>query len=281
MIQGEGFEKKRGNFNKNFNEKKDAAQGGKINGKKCSFKVDTGSDVSIVNSKIVDKKNSVLKRNINLKYPTGEKVPVKFQTEVRVELGRFSLNMPMIVAEISDQCLLGVDFLKIVNLENVFESAFRVSGLEGKIARIEKSSERVPVPLKELFDNNSKKLNNLEKENFIEFLREFENVFSEHIVAGNCNSVEHVINVQDSLPIKQVPRRIPIHMREEVDNNIEEMKTRGVIEESQSPWVSPAVMVKKKDGSIRFCVDYRKLNAVTIKDSYPLPRIDEILDQLA
>ena len=62
----------------------------------------------------------------------------------------------MIVAEITDQCLLGVDFLKIVNLENVFESAFRVSGLEGKIARIEKSSGRVPVPLKELFDNNSK-----------------------------------------------------------------------------------------------------------------------------
>ncbi|KAM0724690.1 Retrovirus-related Pol polyprotein from transposon 17.6 [Formica fusca] len=70
-------------------------------------------------------------------------------------------------------------------------------------------------------------------------------------------------------------------MRNEVDKVIEEMKSQGVIEESQSPWVSPVVLVRKKDGTIRFCVDFRKLNMVTIKDSYPLPRIDEILDQLA
>lgn len=62
--------------------------------------------------------------------------------------------------------------------------------------------------------------------------------------------------------------------------NIEEMTKHGVIEESQSPWISPAVLVRK-DGSIRFCVDYRKLNNVTVKDSYPLPRIDDILDQLS
>lgn len=59
------------------------------------------------------------------------------------------------------------------------------------------------------------------------------------------------------------------------------MRTQGVIEESKSPWISSAVLVRKKDGSIRFCVDYRKLNVVTVKDSYPLPRIDDILDQLS
>jgi len=59
------------------------------------------------------------------------------------------------------------------------------------------------------------------------------------------------------------------------------MKYQGVIEESFSPWVSPAVLVKKKDGTLRFCVDYRKLNAVTVKDSYPLPRINDLLDQLS
>lgn len=93
--------------------------------------------------------------------------------------------------------------------------------------------------------------------------------------------MEHVINVKDSSLIKQIPRRIPIHLRKEVDKIIEEMKEQGVIEESQSPWVSPAVLVRKKDGALRFCVDYRKLNAITKKDSYPLPRIDDILDQLS
>jgi len=99
--------------------------------------------------------------------------------------------------------------------------------------------------------------------------------------AGNCGILKHVINIKDSNPIKQAPRRIPLHLKEEVNRIIEEMKSQGVIEESQSPWASPVVLVKKKDGSLRFCVDYRKLNAVTIKDSYPLPRIEDILDQLS
>ena len=55
----------------------------------------------------------------------------------------------------------------------------------------------------------------------------------------------------------------------------------GIIEPSESPWVSPVVMVPKKDGGSRFCVDYRPLNDRTVKDSYPLPRIDESLDHVA
>lgn len=69
-------------------------------------------------------------------------------------------------------------------------------------------------------------------------------------MAGNCDIVEHVINVRDSFSIKQVFRRIPIPMRKEVDKIFEDMRTQGVIEESQSPWVSPAVMVRKKDFEI-------------------------------
>ena len=70
-------------------------------------------------------------------------------------------------------------------------------------------------------------------------------------------------------------------MTNEVERNIDDMLAKGVIQPSNSPWSSPIVLVKKKDGTHRFCVDYRRLNSCTLQDAYPLPRIDESLDQLS
>jgi hypothetical protein len=67
----------------------------------------------------------------------------------------------------------------------------------------------------------------------------------------------------------------------ELKNQLQELLDKGYIRPSSSPWGSPALFVKKKDGSLRMCVDYRPLNAVTIKNKYPLPRIDVLFDQLA
>ena len=98
---------------------------------------------------------------------------------------------------------------------------------------------------------------------------------------GRTDKVKHHIETTDPTPIKQRARRFPIHQRDEGNKIVEEMLSADVIEPSSSPWSSPVVLVKKKDGSTRFCIDYRKLNAVSIKDSYPLPRIDDSLDALA
>ena len=74
--------------------------------------------------------------------------------------------------------------------------------------------------------------------------------------------------------------RLPLAKREAA-KAIKEMSEQGVIEPSTSPWSSPVILVKKKDGSVRFCVDYRKLNDITLKDSYPLPRIDDSVEALS
>ncbi|GBM60191.1 Transposon Ty3-I Gag-Pol polyprotein [Araneus ventricosus] len=91
---------------------------------------------------------------------------------------------------------------------------------------------------------------------------------------------QHRINTGNYPPIKQYPRRLPLAKKEEAERLVKEMVDNGIIEESSGLWASPIVLVKKKDGSTRFCVDYRKLNEITIKDNYPLPRIDDTLDAL-
>lgn len=93
--------------------------------------------------------------------------------------------------------------------------------------------------------------------------------------------VRHKIDTGDASPIKQLPRRLPFHQRKEVKLMLDDMETRGIIEPACGPWASPIVLVKKKDGSSRFCVDYRKVNDLTKKDAHPLPCIDDTLDTLA
>ena len=98
---------------------------------------------------------------------------------------------------------------------------------------------------------------------------------------GHTTAAKHTIETAGSVPIRQRPRRIPAAYRHEATHLIKEMLKKGTIQPSNSPWASPIVLVKKKNGSLRFCVDYRKLNSVTRKDAYPLPRIDDTLDTLA
>ncbi|CAI5638952.1 unnamed protein product [Oreochromis niloticus] len=93
--------------------------------------------------------------------------------------------------------------------------------------------------------------------------------------------VQHTIDTGAAAPIRLRPHRLPLAKRQAAEELIKEMAANGVIEPSDSPWAAPVVMVRKKTGGWRPCVDYRRLNAVTRKDSYPLPRIDDALDYIA
>ena len=98
---------------------------------------------------------------------------------------------------------------------------------------------------------------------------------------GRTHLVEHTIDTGDHKPVRQPLRRQPFQHQEYIDEKTNRMLEYRIIEPAASPWACNVVLVKKKDGSLWFCVDYRRLNSITYKDSYPLPLIDNCLNALA
>lgn len=95
-----------------------------------------------------------------------------------------------------------------------------------------------------------------------------------------CTLLPHDVDVQGAPPIRQAPYRLSAEKRRFLQSEVQRLKDQGLIRPSISPWASPVVLVPKAGGSYRLCVDYRKVNAVTLPDSYPLPRMDDIIDNL-
>ncbi|KRH93398.1 pol polyprotein [Pseudoloma neurophilia] len=109
----------------------------------------------------------------------------------------------------------------------------------------------------------------------------FKDLFKTEITQLNrCNQGEHHIMTTKEMPITQPIHRFSIHQEQQIDNEIDKMLRSGVIVESNSPWRAAVVPISKPDGSLRLCQDYRPLNNITIKDAYPVPRIDYIIDSL-
>ncbi|GFT76153.1 retrovirus-related Pol polyprotein from transposon 17.6 [Trichonephila clavipes] len=220
----------------------------------------------------------------------GEKIDIHGKLKVKIRFGDTTYQHAVYVADIADPFILGLDLLK----EHGFTLDFNKNELrsiheEVTIFKIEHRTEsirqvtanenitippRTEIIVPGYIGNDKSSAERL--------FQEFEDVFSRNSSdIGHTTVTQHRIDTADHPPIKQHPRRLPFAKQEEVGTLLREMQENDIIEPSLSPWASPIVLVRKKDGSTRFCVDYRKLNDVTKKDSYPLPRIDDTLDTLS
>ena len=141
----------------------------------------------------------------------------------------------------------------------------------------------LPHHLRDLVDQTSGDLDGDQRRRLAGVLLKYADIFPVpgDPLTGHTDAVEHDINTGDRSPMRCAPRRMSPQKMKKEEDCVTEMLTGGQIEASDSPWSSPVVLVTKKDGGTRFCVDYRQLNDATIKDAYPLPRIDDTLDMLA
>ncbi|GFX47043.1 hypothetical protein TNCV_316651 [Trichonephila clavipes] len=285
---------------------------GHVNELPCNMIIDTGANVSIIRNDLAQKLKEKLiwtPPRVVLQTVTGEKIDIHGKLKVKIQFGDTTYQHAVYVADIADPFILGLDFLK----EHGFTLDFNKNELrsiheEVTIFKIEHRTESIrqkgevlatcsPVTCvcksSSLLLSNSPQqltpdlLENAElspeqKSSAERLFQEFEDVFSRNSSdIGHTTVTQHRIDTADHPPIKQHPRRLPFAKQEEVGTLLREMQENDIIEPSSSPWASPIVLVRKKDGSTRFCVDYRKLNDVTKKDSYPLPRIDDTLDTLS
>ena len=124
------------------------------------------------------------------------------------------------------------------------------------------------------------KLTDEERRQVIELLQRYRHAFSIDSEPGLATDVEHEIDTGDARPVHMPPYRVSPGEREIIQKQVEDMLDRGIISPSDSPWASPVVMVRKRCGALRFCVDYRRLNSVTRRNVYPLPRTDDVLERL-
>lgn len=149
---------------------------------------------------------------------------------------------------------------------------------------VDDGDEQIPIPahLEKMYQNNNDGLDREADDQFRKLLNEYQDVFATHNQdMGSTNLVRHHIDTGDERPVKHRPRRMPQTQFEESQRQVEALHATGRVRPSTSPWGSNVLLVKKKDGSWRMCIDYRELNTKTRNvDPYLLPRIDDTIDSL-
>ncbi|GKA00626.1 putative nucleotidyltransferase, ribonuclease H [Tanacetum coccineum] len=169
--------------------------------------------------------------------------------------------------------IIGMDWLSNYKAKIVcHEKVVRMPLPDGKVLRV----------LGERPDEKVRFLMCIKKQEEIVVVREFPKVFPDDLSGlPPIREIEYQIElIPEATPVAKSPYHLAPSELEELSGQLKELQDKGFIRPSSSPWGGPVLFVKKKDGSFRTCIDYRELNKLTIKNRYPLPRIDDLFDQL-
>ncbi|KAL5484275.1 hypothetical protein EMCRGX_G020744 [Ephydatia muelleri] len=276
----------------------------------CLF--DSGAAVSVVRFSVLSdsEKGRIRHSNVQVMGANGSPLDVMGVLSLKVRLGSFKDEHEFtVVRELTVECLFGADFMEkndvLIDCKRrclqLGSSAIEVPFIDSPVrassggvadnfkvsSDVEGHAHAQRGGASEKFrkgswlkvDLQGSELTTKEMKELRGLLEEYSELFSDGEL-GRTSKVKHGISTSGP-PIRQPIRRQPVALRKTVQEEIHKMLKNKVIRPSTSPWSSPIIMVRKKDGSWRFCIDFRKLNSVTHKDAYPLPRIDETLESLA
>ena len=156
---------------------------------------------------------------------------------------------------------------------------YEVRNIKKSTYSSENSVKKVPDHLTDLYQKSCTHISNDEAQMFANLLIEYQDVFAKHSTDLGCfTQIQHTIDTGDAQPIKHRMRRTPIGFEGEEEKHLKEMLECGVIQPSTSDWAAPPVLVRKKDGSIRWCIDYRSINNCTQKSVWPVPSFSQCAD---
>jgi hypothetical protein len=276
---------------------------GYINNLAVVILIDTGSTHSFLDPDVAKKAKLPAHegRKLSVKVANGDSVPCQgYCAAVQVSIQGHSFSPKLYLLTLGGCSLvLGVDWLRLlgpilwdfVDLTMKFQHEGQEVQLQGM-----RQAESTLEEAKSVFKNcgtpckgiwvqlvragNSKTTNNPHPA-IQQLLQLFKGVFEESTGMPPARSHDHkIILLEGTQPTCVRPYRYPYYQKEEIERQVRDMLNSGVIRPSQSPYSSPVLLVRKVDGSWRMCVDYRALNKATVKDKYPIPNIDELLDEL-
>lgn len=205
-------------------------------------------------------------------------------SNVRIRNGLFDSRegkVPLIITN-NRRCPVVIEKgIHLANVEKVdiVERKYISTAVNKQLTKIQLDIMK-QVQASDLIKTN-KKLTSEQKTQLDALANKYDHVFSKHKNdLGMYDKLKFEIDTGDARPIKSRAYRAPHAQLENIENLIDEMLENKIVSPSNSPWASPVVIIKKKDGTDRFCIDYRKLNNLTVKDNYPIPMISETLDSM-